>query len=64
MEGLLGELKYLGIGSFIGQHVYRAALYADDIIPLCPTSSVLRKIIEVCEKYTKLHDVLFNGSTS
>ena len=51
MDGLLDELKDLGIGCYIGQHFCGAAGYADDIILLCPTSSGLRKIIEVCEKY-------------
>ena len=64
MDGLLDELKDLGIGCYIWQHFCGAAGYADDIILLCPTSSGLRKIIEVCEKYAKLHDVLFNGSKS
>ena len=59
----MNELKYLGIGCYIGQHFCGAAGYADDII-LCPTRSWLRKIIEMCEKYAKLHDVLFNGSKS
>ena len=64
MDGLLDELKYLGITCYIGQHFCGAAGYAGDFILLCPTSSGLRKIIEVCEKYVKLHGVLFNGSKS
>ena len=43
---------------------YTAAGYADDIILLFPTSSWLRRMIEVREGYVKLHDVLFNGSKS
>ena len=44
----MDELKDLGIGCFIGQHFCGAAGYPDDIIILlCPTSSGLRKIIEV-----------------
>ena len=53
MDGLLDELKDLGIGCYIGQHFCGAAGYADDIILLCPTSSWLRKIIEVCEKFVR-----------
>ena len=49
MDGLLGELKDLGISCYIGQHFCVAAGYADDIIRLCPISFGLRKIIEVCE---------------
>ena len=64
VDGLLELLKNLGIGCFIRQYFCGAAGYADDIILLCPTSSGLRKIIEVCEKYAKLHDVLLNGSKS
>ena len=62
MDGLLEKLRDLGIGCYIGQHFCGAAGYADDIILLCPTSSGLRKMIEVCEKYAKLHDVLFDAS--
>ena len=41
MDGLLDELKDLGIGCYIGQHFCGAVGYADDIILLCPTSSRL-----------------------
>ena len=64
MDGLLDELKDLGIGCYIGQHFCGAAGYAYDIILLSPTSFRLYKMIEVCVKYDKLHDVLFNGSES
>ena len=62
-DGLLNELKDFGIGCYIGQQFCGAA-YTEDIILLCPTSSGFRKIIEVCEKYAKLQDVLFNESKS
>ena len=62
MDGLLDELKDLGIGFYIGQNLCGAAGYADYITLLCPTSSGLRKLIVVCEKYAKLHHVLFKGS--
>ena len=52
LDGLLDELKYFAIGCYIGQHFCGAAGYADE------------KIIEVCEKYAKLHNVLFNGTKS
>ena len=39
MDGLLEELKDLGIGCFIGQHFCGATGYADDITLLCSTSS-------------------------
>ena len=38
MDGLLEQLKDLGIGCYIEQHFCGAAGYADDIILLCPTS--------------------------
>ena len=63
-DGLLDEIKDLGSGFYTGQHFCGAAGYADDIILLCPTRSGLRKMIEVCEKYAKVHDVLFNRSKS
>ena len=40
-NGLLEELKDLGIGCYIGQHFCGAAGYADDIILLCSTSSTM-----------------------
>ena len=61
---LLVEFKDLGIGCYIGQRFFGAAVYADDILLLYPTSSDLQKMIEVCEKYAILHDVLLNGSKS
>lgn len=35
-----------------------------EIILSCPTSSGLKRMIEVCEQHAKLHDALFNGSKS
>ena len=64
MDVLLDELKDVGISCYIGQHFCGATRYADDIILLCSTSSGLRQMIEVCEQYARLHDVLFNGSKS
>ena len=45
IDGLLDELKYLGIGCYIGQHFCGAAGCVDDIILLCPTSSIMRKLL-------------------
>ena len=58
------ELKDMGIECCIGQQYCGAAEYADDIILLCRTSYGLRIMITVCEKYAKLHDVLFNVTKS
>ena len=38
--------------------------YADDIVLLCPSKEGLRKLITICERYAKDHDILFNGSKS
>ena len=48
------------IGRGIGQRYCGAAGYADDLIPLCPSSYGLRIMLTVCEKYLKL----FNGTKS
>ncbi len=64
MDGLLHELKNLGIGCQLGQYFCGAVGYADDIILLCPTLSGLRKMVNVCERYAQQHDVLFNGKKS
>ena len=43
LDGLLDELKDLGIGCYIWRHFCNAAGYAGGIILLCPTSSGLQK---------------------
>ena len=64
MDDLLLELKESGIGCHIGNHYFGVLGYADDIVLLCPSKEGLRKLITICERYAKDHDILFNGSKS
>ena len=48
IDGLLAELKDLGIYCYFGQHGCGVAGYADDIVLLCPTCSGLRNVIVWC----------------
>ena len=64
IDALLNVLESHGMGCCIGQKLCGAAGYADDIILLCPTSSGLRQMIDICEKYADLHDIIFNGTKS
>ena len=60
----MNALESHGMGCCISQKFCGAASYADDILLLCPTSSGLRQMIDICEKYADLHDIIFNGIKS
>ena len=64
IDDLMNALESHGMGCCIGQKLCGAAGYADDIILLGPTSSGLRQMIDICEKYADLHDIIFNGIKS
>ena len=61
MDELIGRLKDSGIGCHIGKQFYGGFGYADDLKVLCPSVTGLQKMINICEKFGKDYDVLFNA---
>lgn len=64
VDGMLVNLKELGIGCYIGDIFCGALGYADDLMLLVPTIRSLRRMIKVCEKYALDYNIQFNGSKS
>ena len=62
VDDLLVKLKRNGIGCHIGYQFVGALGYADDIILLCTSVAVLKKIMKFCKDYAEQHKTLFNGS--
>jgi len=56
--------KKAGIGCFIGSKFVGALAYADDIVLLAPSASVLRKMLAICDSYADDHHILFNAKKS
>jgi hypothetical protein len=46
---LLKLLADTGVGCYIGSHFVGALAYADDIVLLAPTASVMRRLLAVCD---------------
>ena len=55
MDGLLDELKDLGIVCYIGQHFCGAAGCSYNIILLCPTSSGLQNLLRCVRNMPNYH---------
>ncbi len=63
-DGLLGRLGQTGVGCQMGIHFIGALIFADDINLLSTTLSVLKVLVDVCEKYAEEYNISFNGSKS
>jgi len=64
IDGLLVRLKQSTIGCWIGNTFVGALAYADDITLLSPTSSTMRYMLRICEKYGREFCVSFNAAKS
>ena len=60
IDPLIKSIKSSKLGCHIGGLVSNVFAYADDLIILCPTVSGLKKIIVICEEYSKNFELLFN----
>ena len=61
---LLRKLQLSGFGCHIGNTFCGALSYADDIALLAPTRFALKKLLSICEIFTKEYDILFNPEKS
>ena len=64
LDRLMPKLKHSGIGCHIGRTYYGVFGYADDLVIVSPTLFGLRQIIEICEKYASVVDLLFDPKKS
>jgi len=61
-DGLLNRLAKCC--SIIGLNFLGALVYADDIVLLAPTSSAIRKLLNICDDYARGYSITFNGKKS
>ena len=52
------------VGCYIGHLFVVALAYADDIVLLAPTASVVRKLLSLCDEFASGFNVLFNVKKS
>ena len=64
LHGLLQRLYESGVGCYIGNVFVGALAYADDVVLPAPTHSAMRRMLRVCEDFTKDFSVIFNPTKS
>jgi hypothetical protein len=62
IDNLLKLLADTGVGCYIGSHFVGALAYADDIVLLAPTASAMRRLLAVCDEYSREYCISFNVS--
>ena len=53
-----------GVGGSMNGTFVNHTLYADDICIISLSSSGLQRLLNICDDYCKLHDLIFNAKTS
>ncbi|CAG4942881.1 unnamed protein product [Colias eurytheme] len=64
VNGLIVELSSIGVGCSIDGHCINSISYADDMVLLSPSRAALRKLIGVCEEYSRVHGLKYNAQKS
>ena len=64
IDGLINELKENGSGCYMGEVYAGAFAYADDLTLLAPSTSAMREMISICEKYASSFSIQFNSQKS
>ena len=64
LDDLLTELRKLQLGCHIGGWWYGAFGYADDLILMASNKEVLQRMVTVCEKYGRHHNLVFSTDPS
>ena len=60
IDGLLQELRQLGLGCHIGGWFYGAACFADDLFLLAPSRTAAVMMLDTCEQYAMQHNLEFS----
>jgi hypothetical protein len=60
INGLIEELCRAHVGCHLGNICVNNISYADDMVLLAPSVGALRKLLNICEKYTSSHGLLYN----
>ena len=57
-------VRLSNIGRFTGSNYVGALAYEDDVVPLAPTASALRKMLAICDVYAAEYSMSFNAQKS
>ena len=60
LDDLLVELRNLKLGCYVEGVWVGACAYADDLLCMAPTRSVLQQMVTICEDYGKKHNMVFS----
>ena len=64
VNDLSERLNKSGIGGSINGTFVNHMLYADDICIISLSSSGLQRLVNICDDYCKLHDLIYNAKKS
>ena len=60
LDDLLVELRTLKLGCYVEGVWVGACAYADDLLCMAPTRSMLQQMVTVCEQYGDTHNMVFS----
>ena len=60
IDGMLQQLRELGVGCHLGGWWYGAACFADDLFLLAPSRTAASMMLETCERYALQHNLAFS----
>ena len=60
LDGLLLQLRQLGVGCHVGGWWYGAACFADDLFLLAPSRTSAAMMLDTCEQYALQHNLQFS----
>ena len=64
LNNLILNLGNSNIGCKYGSEYMGVFGYADDLSLLCPSFTGIKEILNICEKYARKYDILFNATKS
>ena len=59
-DDLNHHFQVTGVGCYVGGAWINSLSYADDMVLLAPTVTVLQTLLEVCRAYALPHDIVCN----
>ena len=60
LDDLLVELRKLKLGCYVEGVWLGACAYADDLLCMAPTRSMLQEMVKVCQQYGEKHNMIFS----
>ena len=64
MDDLSIALNNSGIGGYLGDAFLNNLCYADDICLISLSSSGMQQLLNICQNYATIHQLLYNGAKS